>query len=166
MYRTINEFTDDWRQETAITVKVYRKLSDASITQRVTHEGRSLGFIAWHIVLMIGETARRTGLRGAFLPDDAPMPMRAAVIAEAYHTAARLFGDEVRERWNDASLLEEVDMFGEKWRRDFALCALLRHQTHHRGQMTILMRQAGLTVPGVCGPSREEWAQWGMPAMK
>jgi len=166
MYRTINDFTDDWRRETALTLKVYRKLSDASVTQRVTHEGRSLGFIAWHIVLMIGETARRTGLSAPFLPDDAPMPMHAAVIAEAYHTAAGLLGDEVREHWNDASLLEEVDMFGEKWKRGFALSALLRHQTHHRGQMTILMRQAGLTVPGVCGPSKEEWAQWGMPAMK
>jgi uncharacterized damage-inducible protein DinB len=38
------------------------------------------------------------------------------------------------------------------------------HQAHHRGQMTVLMRQAGLTVPGVYGPAREERAQWGTPA--
>ena len=38
----------------------------------------------------------------------------------------------------------------------------LSHQTHHRGQMTVLMRQAGLTVPGVYGPAREEWAAMGM----
>ena len=30
--------------------------------------------------------------------------------------------------------------------------------------MTILMRQAGLKVPGVMGPSREEWSQLGMKA--
>jgi hypothetical protein len=28
--------------------------------------------------------------------------------------------------------------------------------------MTVLMRQAGLKVPGVYGPSREEWSQFGM----
>jgi uncharacterized damage-inducible protein DinB len=56
-------------------------------------------------------------------------------------------------------------MFGEKWKRGFAFASLLRHQTHHRGQMTVLMRQAGLRVPGVCGPAREEWARLGMPAM-
>jgi hypothetical protein len=30
--------------------------------------------------------------------------------------------------------------------------------------MTALMRQAGLVVTGVCGPAREEWAAFGMPA--
>jgi hypothetical protein len=30
--------------------------------------------------------------------------------------------------------------------------------------MTVLMRQAGLKVPGVYGPAREEWAGMGMQA--
>jgi hypothetical protein len=28
------------------------------------------------------------------------------------------------------------------------------------------MRQAGLVVPGIYGPAREEWAKMGMPAMR
>ena len=32
---------------------------------------------------------------------------------------------------------------------------LINHQNHHRGQMTVLMRQAGLTVPGVYGPAKK-----------
>jgi len=43
------------------------------------------------------------------------------------------------------------------------LVSLITHQAHHRGQMTVLMRQAGLKVPGVYGPAREEWAAMGMP---
>jgi uncharacterized damage-inducible protein DinB len=39
----------------------------------------------------------------------------------------------------------------------------MSHEIHHRGQMTVLMRQAGLKVPGVYGPSREEWTAYGMP---
>jgi uncharacterized damage-inducible protein DinB len=31
--------------------------------------------------------------------------------------------------------------------------------------MTVLMRQAGLTVPGCYGPAAEEWATMGIPAM-
>ena len=46
------------------------------------------------------------------------------------------------------------------------LSALIRHEAHHRGQMTVLMRQAGLTVPGVYGPSREEWVAYGMPVQE
>ena len=43
-----------------------------------------------------------------------------------------------------------------------SLQVLVVHQAHHRGQMTVLMRQAGLTVPGVYGPAREEWTTYGM----
>ena len=55
-------------------------------------------------------------------------------------------------------------MYGESWTVGFTLLALITHQAHHRGQMTVLMRQAGLTVPGIYGPAREEWASYGMPA--
>jgi uncharacterized damage-inducible protein DinB len=30
--------------------------------------------------------------------------------------------------------------------------------------MTVLMRQAGLRVPGVYGPAEEEWGEMGMAA--
>lgn len=36
------------------------------------------------------------------------------------------------------------------------------YQIHHRGQMTVLMRQTGLKVSDVNGPSREEVADIGM----
>ena len=68
--------------------------------------------------------------------------------------------------WTDASLEQEVDMYGERWQNGFTVFALIAHQTHHRGQMTVLMRQAGLRVPGVYGPAREEWAAMGMAAME
>jgi uncharacterized damage-inducible protein DinB len=32
--------------------------------------------------------------------------------------------------------------------------------------MTVLMRQAGLRVPGIYGPAKEEWEEHGMPAMQ
>ena len=53
-------------------------------------------------------------------------------------------------------------MYGETWKRGVALEMLIRHEAHHRGQMTVLMRQAGLPVHGVYGPSREEWTAMGM----
>lgn len=53
-------------------------------------------------------------------------------------------------------------MYGETWAIGVTLSALIDHQIHHRGQMTVLMRQAGLKVPGIYGPSREDWSQIGM----
>jgi uncharacterized damage-inducible protein DinB len=62
--------------------------------------------------------------------------------------------------------MQEDDMYGEMWKRGFTLYNLITHQIHHRGQMTVLMRQSGLKVPGFYGPSFEEWAQYGMEAPK
>ncbi|MEA3297729.1 MAG: DinB family protein, partial [candidate division Zixibacteria bacterium] len=39
---------------------------------------------------------------------------------------------------------------------------LIQHQIHHRGQMTVLMRQAGIKVPSLYGPAKEDWAQMGL----
>ena len=64
--------------------------------------------------------------------------------------------------WSDATLEVEDEMYGQKWPRGSTLQALIVHQAHHRGQMTVLMRQAGLKVPGVYGPAREEWTAYGM----
>lgn len=30
--------------------------------------------------------------------------------------------------------------------------------------MTVLMRQAGLLVPDLYGPTKEQWAEYGVPA--
>jgi uncharacterized damage-inducible protein DinB len=69
---------------------------------------------------------------------------------------------EALTAWTDVDLDTVDDMFGERWTRRFTLLVLINHQIHHRGQMTVLMRQAGLRVPGMYGPAMEDWAQWNM----
>ena len=165
MFRTINDFTTDWREETKSTMRILRMLTDDSLAQKVAPEGRSLGFLAWHITLALGEMGERMGLQVTAPPNDAPMPGTAREIAETYFNAARSLDEAVKKQWTDDMLGATVEMYGEMWKRGFALSSMIRHQTHHRGQMTVLMRQAGLKVPGVCGPSREEWAKFGMAAM-
>ena len=56
----------------------------------------------------------------------------------------------------------EDDMYGEMWKKGKTLGVLVTHQIHHRGQLTVVMRLAGLKVPGVYGPAKEEWANYGM----
>ncbi len=45
--------------------------------------------------------------------------------------------------------------------KDIAL-QLNYHSIHHRAQMIVVMRMLGLSVPGIYGPAREEWAAYGM----
>ncbi|MGE5353693.1 MAG: DinB family protein [Acidobacteriota bacterium] len=166
MYYRISDFQKDWQFELESTLKVMRNLTGASLKQQVVPEGRTLGFIAWHITLSIGEMMQRTGLSVDCPKEDAPMPETAQEICSTYEKAAKSLLEQITSNWTDETLLVEDDMYGEKWARGNTISALSAHQIHHRGQMTILMRQAGLMVPGVYGPSKEEWAQFGMPAAK
>jgi uncharacterized damage-inducible protein DinB len=164
MYCTIQDFLDEWKHENDATLKVSKNLTDSSLTQKVTPEGRSLGFLAWHIVISLGEMGEKAGLKVIAPPEHSSAPMNASDIVAAYEKAGASVASEVKEKWNDAMLQELIDMYGEKWTRAATLGSLVKHQIHHRAQMTVLMRQAGLKVPGIYGPSREEWSQFGMPA--
>ena len=163
MFRKIQDFLASWAYETEATVKVYGNLTDASLSQRVDPEGRTLGRIAWHIAQTLPEMGGRTGLAISGPGEKDPVPVSAQVIAAGFREAADSLAAEVGANWTDADLEVEDDMYGERWRRGQSLGALVNHQIHHRGQMTVLMRQAGLGVPGVYGPSREEWDQYGAP---
>jgi uncharacterized damage-inducible protein DinB len=164
MFRTIAEFAGAWQQESGSTLKVMQALSDASLAQKVTPEGRSLGRLAWHVVQTLGEMGGHAGLTVDAANEKTPQPAGAAAIVEAYQAGAAALLKAVTSAWKDADLPVEIDMYGEKWTRAMALRAMIQHEVHHRGQMTVLMRQAGLAVPGVYGPAREEWAAYGMPA--
>jgi uncharacterized damage-inducible protein DinB len=162
MIRKIEDFLAEHAGEVERTKKVLAHLTDASLSQQVAPKGRTLGFLAWHLVTTIGELAGSAGLSVKAPKEDAPVPQSARVIADAYATAAASVAPAVRAAWKDAQLEEKIPMYGEQWPRRQVLLCLLMHEAHHRGQMTILMRQAGLKVPGIYGPAFEEWAEMGM----
>ncbi|MBI2408324.1 MAG: DinB family protein [Gemmatimonadetes bacterium] len=166
MYRTISDFAGTWKHETESTLKILRALTDASLSQPVVPGGRTLGFLAWHITCSLAEMGRQAGLTIDGPTEQSPdaVPTRAADIAAQYEQTANRVVPAVQAAWTDAQLLETIPMYGEQWPRGLTLSILLSHQTHHRGQMTVLMRQAGLPVPGMVGPSKEEWAAMGMSA--
>ncbi|MBA3972147.1 MAG: hypothetical protein H0X46_08385, partial [Bacteroidetes bacterium] len=95
--------------------------------------------------------------------DSAP-PSNINDIINAFQNSSNSVTELVQKQWTDDSLLKEANMYGENWKNGTTLSILIKHQAHHRGQLTVLMRQAGLKVPGVYGPAKEEWAQWNMVA--
>ncbi|MFJ5625039.1 DinB family protein [Peribacillus loiseleuriae] len=161
MYSTIEDFLTNWKHESGSTQKILNALTDESLAQEVSPEDRTLGRIAWHVVTTLDEMIGRTGLVFKAARHDLPVPKTSSEIAEAYRTSSEEMVASIREQWNDETLNEERYMYGEMWSINTVLGLIVTHQAHHRGQMTVLMRQAGLTVPGVYGPAREEWATFG-----
>jgi len=162
MFTSLDAFLSAWARESGFTSQMLEGLTDASLDQEVAPGHRNLRRLAWHIAQTIPEMMGRTGLRLEGPGEGDPPPATAIEIAAAYRTASRSLANELREQWTDATLTEVDDMYGDSWLRGATLMSLLLHEAHHRGQLTVLMRQAGLVVPGTHGPSREEWGQWGM----
>lgn len=166
MFRRVTDFLAVWEYETEATLKILGALTDASLAQRFHPDVRTLGRLAWHITQSIPEMGLRTGLRVAGPGEHEPIPTSAAELAARYREAADSLARQVQDGWNDAELEVEDEMYGERWPRGRTLFVISGHQAHHRAQMTVLMRLAGLPVPGVYGPAKEEWGQLGMPAQE
>ena len=167
MFRSLDDFAADWKQETDGTLKVLRNLTDASLAQRVVAGGRTLGFLAWHITCTLAEMGGHAGLKvdGPTEKTHPGVPEHAAVIVKRYEAAAASLLDAVTSSWSDAQLTDLIPMYGEEWPKGMMLSALVKHKTRHRAQMMVLMRQGGGPLPGIYGPSKEEWAAMGIPPL-
>ncbi|AFD08538.1 DinB family protein [Solitalea canadensis] len=166
MYRTIEDFTTDWKYEMQATETLLRQLTDKSLNQKIYDEGRTMAQLVWHITASISEMLNRAGLEATEIDGDADAPTSADELRIAYSNASDEALEQVSSKWLNSDLETPVDMYGEPWKRGKVLSVLILHQTHHRGQLTVLMRQAGLIVTGVYGPAKEEWSSYGMSAAK
>jgi uncharacterized damage-inducible protein DinB len=163
MFTTIDAFLQAWKDHSDGTRRILSALTDQSLSQKVGPDDRTLGRMAWHIATAIPEMCERTGLKLDGPRPDAPLAKTAKEILNGYDILANSLAEQAKKNWNDSTLQIVDDMYGFKWARGLTLRILIDHEIHHRGQMTVLMRQAGLKVPGVFGPSREEWTNSGMP---
>ncbi|MBP1627601.1 MAG: hypothetical protein H6Q00_2076 [Holophagaceae bacterium] len=166
MFRRIEDFLSCWDQESRGCLTLFQGIPDGAMSQAVALDYRDLRRLAWHLVECLVEMPGRMGLhvdgadliQGGFICDP---PATMEEIRQAYSRAS-LSLVECLGGWSDADLDKKDDMYGEAWARGLSLLVLITHQTHHRGQMTVLMRQAGLPLPDLYGPTREGWAHFGM----
>lgn len=166
MYYKLSDFISDWTYESESTIKVFSNLTDESLNKKVHEKVRTAGRLAWHITTAIPEMMNRTGLKIESVKEDSPIPATVSELVNAYKSVSEALITQVKANWNDESLSKEDDMYGERWAKGKTLGILVTHQTHHRAQLLVVMRLAGLKVPGVYGPSNEEWAEYGMPAQE
>ncbi|EOQ26133.1 DinB family protein [Bacillus cereus group sp. RP37] len=166
MYQTIEGFLQSWKYEAESTQKMLDVLTDESLLQEIAPGHWTLGRVAWHIVTAIPVMLSGTRLKFEGETKDYPVPTSAKKIADGYRKVNAAFVEALQSEWTDKDLATMNDFFGRPMPNSIFLMTLINHQNHHRGQMTVLMRQAGLTVPGVYGPAKEEWAAAGMEAPK
>jgi uncharacterized damage-inducible protein DinB len=165
MIRHLDDFVTVFNHEAENTRKVLAVLTDKSLAQPIDSENRTLGRLGWHLAQTIPEMLGRLGLRCAGPGEHEPVPTSAKQILDAYDTAAKSVPGAIKAAgWTDANLGDKKPMYGgEEWTIATTLQIQILHEVHHRGEMIVLVRQAGLKPPGLYGPVREDWATFGMP---
>jgi uncharacterized damage-inducible protein DinB len=162
MYVTIADFIREWKWEAALTQEVLEGLTDDSLNQKVYPEGRSLGRIVWHFTTNIPEYLTHFGLKVDGVENGENVPASAKEIAESFKNISSCAVKAIEQQWTDESLKEVQIAFGREETNAQVLMGLIKHIIHHRGQVTILMRQAGIKPFGVYGPPKEDWIHLGV----
>ncbi|WP_339215977.1 DinB family protein [Ornithinibacillus sp. FSL M8-0202] len=162
MYVTIADFVREWKWESTLTQKVLEGLTDDSLKQKVYPAGRTLGRIVWHFTTNIPEYLAHFGLKVDEVENAENVPTSAKEIAETFKHISSSVIKIMEEQWTDESLKEVQTAFGREETNAQIFMGLIKHIVHHRGQVTILMRQAGIKPFGVYGPPKEDWIHLGV----
>lgn len=162
MYVTIADFIKEWNNESILTQNVLDGLTDDSLKQKVYREGRTLGRISWHLTTSIPEYLAHFGLKIEEVANAENVPSSAKEITETFKNVSSQAAQAIEQQWKDETLKEVQIAFGREETNAQILMGLIKHTIHHRGQMTVLIRQAGLKPFGVYGPPKENWVHLGV----
>jgi len=162
MYTSIEDFIIDWQQEADFTLKVFANIPDDKKSKSVYVNIRTLDRLAWHITQTLTEMPFRAKIMEQDYLDKKPIPDSFGEILDIYKKHSEELTRLLNDKWSKLDLKEKIEVYGQKWQRRMILSVLLKHQVHHRAQMTVLMRLLNIKVPGVYGSAKEEWINYGM----
>jgi len=163
---TINDFIEDWKEESEATLKVFSKIPDNVLSIKDNVNVRTLGRLAWHITQTVTEMLNSCGITDEDPLANRDLPSNMREIKAHYEQHSVHLTEIINQKWTDETLTQPLTIYGQTWQGRKVLSILIKHQIHHRAQMTIVMRQHNLPVPGIYGPSKEEWSQYGMDAQE
>ncbi|MCC7479137.1 DinB family protein [bacterium] len=160
MFNSTQEFIPAYGYESEITERVLRALTNEALAQSKGEGDQNAADIAWHIA-----TAPRYMFNqiGWDVPPMTEWGTPAGLTVEQIVNEYCANRDRVKAeaaKVSDADLQKVHHVFGMlDWPAWMMLQAQLVHEAHHRGQLSVLMRQAGLTVPSIYGPNKEQTAE-------
>jgi uncharacterized damage-inducible protein DinB len=162
MFRRLDDFFHGYAALVGGTKRIFAAIDEEALCQNVAPGYRTLRGTAWHIVITVPEMMNKLGLGLSSVDEKALPPGSADELRAAYDRVTDELVATLKEKWTDEDMEKTDDLYGETWPRGVTLRILMDHEIHHRGQITTLLRQAGRPVPGIYGPSKEEWADLGM----
>lgn len=159
----IDSMLQELEQEAQTTRRVLERVPEGQLAWRPHEKARTLGELALHVALVPGEVAELVASPSpAQVPQFTdPTPQRVSelipALDESIAKARSLLGG-----MDDATLMSTWRMMqGERELFAVPRAAVLRsimlnHWYHHRGQLTVYLRELGVPIPSIYGPSADE----------
>jgi uncharacterized damage-inducible protein DinB len=160
----IDGMLQELEDEARSTRRVLERVPDNRLGWRPHEKSRTLGQLAWHIAVVPGAVAEFVASPSPaqapeFRPD--PTPAKSAELIPALHQSISK-AKKILGGMDDATLMETWRMMKGD-REIFAIprAAMLRsimlnHWYHHRGQLTVYLRELGVPLPSIYGPTADE----------
>ncbi|HKP49276.1 MAG TPA: DinB family protein [Gemmatimonadales bacterium] len=159
---TVNDILQELEQEAQATRRVLERLPDNRLQWKPHPKSMSLGQLALHVANIPGRIAEiSTAAFDASTPIPRPEADSTAQVLEAFE-ASMVQARQVLRTMTDSELsLPWRMMQGDRelWsipRGAFLRSVMLNHWYHHRGQLTVYLRQNGASLPAVYGDSADE----------
>jgi uncharacterized damage-inducible protein DinB len=151
-----------WDSEFRTTVKVFRAFPAGHLDLKLHERSRSVRDLAWQCVIderVMGTVLEKTQHDLRNVPPDQPAPITMEEIVTAFSTAHETATRKLSSLTEDefGRTVTSILAFGE-WKapQPEVLWSNLLDQVHHRGQLTVYLRQAGGKVPSIYGPSGDQ----------
>jgi uncharacterized damage-inducible protein DinB len=160
--KLIDGLLQELELEAQTTRRVLERVPDDQLTWRPHAKARTLGQLALHVARVPGNVAE-IAIQSEIQPPQFadPSPQRASELVpaldESVARAKSVLGD-----MDDATATATWRMMqGEREllalpRAAFLRSIMLNHWYHHRGQLTVYLRELDVPVPSIYGPSADE----------
>lgn len=155
MYRNLNDFIQEWQKSSAGTLSIIESISEEKKHFSIVEGHSSLEWLSWHLTTAPAYFMGQTGLSLDVELNPKNTPATMTEIISKYKEASDNVIKVAQENLSDEALVSNVDSHGRPTPIGALLRMMVDHQTHHRAQMQVLLRQAGLHVPSVMGPTKE-----------
>ena len=159
----IDGMLQELEQETQTTRRVLERVPNDQLAWRPHAKARTLGELALHVATVPGRVAEFVASPSpAQAPQFAdPKPASAAELVPALDQSIAK-AKKVLGGMDDATLMATWRMMqGDRELLAIPRVAMLRsvmlnHWYHHRGQLTVYLRELGVPIPSIYGPSADE----------
>ena len=159
----IDGLLQELEQETQTTRRVLERVPADQLAWRPHEKARTLGELALHVATVPGAVAQLVAAPSpAQMPRFTdPTPQSASELIPALDRSIAN-AKQVLGAMDDATILstwrlmrDERELFAAP-RVAVLRSIMLNHWYHHRGQLTVYLRELGVPIPSIYGPSADE----------